>query len=197
MNIFYFLGDSITLGVNVAPQDSFANKIYTGILQKFPQKFSLPPTTLYNLGVRKNTTKNIFERFEKEFQDRNFPNSQAYFILMCGVVDMVMPENTTLLSIDESKDYFKKLLLSAQKKGNIFVSSPSPVVNEAHKERIAKLVTEQEQICSDLHIPYFNIFDELNNNEFLQDLKDGIHPNQIGNIFIAEKILNHINNFLL
>lgn len=196
MNIFYFLGDSITLGVNVAPQESFVNKIYTGIIQKLPEKYPLPPTTLYNLGVRKNTTKNILERFEKEFQDRNFPNSKAHFILMCGVVDMVMPEDKTLLSLEESKKYFKQLLTSAKEKGNIFVISPSPVVNENHKERIANLILEQEKICQEMNIPYINIFQELDTKEFLEDLKDGIHPNEIGNVFIAEKVLNQFLTYL-
>ena len=196
MNIFYFLGDSITLGVNVAPQDNFVNTIYHGILQKFPEKFPLPPTTLYNLGVRKNSTKNILDRFDKEFQDRNIPNSQAYFILMCGVVDMAMPQNTTVLSLDESKKYFKELLINAKEKGKVFVVNPSPVSNEEHKNRIASLIPEQEKICQELQIPYINIFNELNSQEFLQDLKDGIHPSQKGNAIIANKILNQIFNFL-
>ena len=40
MHIFYFFGDSITLGVNVLPKNSF----YQLILDNLQEKFSVPPT---------------------------------------------------------------------------------------------------------------------------------------------------------
>ena len=75
MHIFYFFGDSITLGVNVLPKNSF----YQLILDNLQEKFSVPPTKFYNLGACKNSSGEILARFDNEFSARNLPGSTPVF----------------------------------------------------------------------------------------------------------------------
>lgn len=188
MNIFYFFGDSITLGVNVLPKDSF----YQLLVQSLAEKHSVPPTKFYNLGACKNSSKEILARMEQEFSARSLPGSTPFFVIMCGVVDTMKFTDTPYLSLEESRQNYAQLLAAAQKYGKILAVSPTPVANEEQNSRLAKLITEQEKICHEKNIPYLNIFPQLHNDAFTADLKDGVHPGEKGNAMIAELIKNPI-----
>ena len=106
MHIFYFFGDSITLGVNVLPKNSF----YQLILDNLQEKFSVPPTKFYNLGACKNSSGEILARFDNEFSARNLPGSTPVFFLMCGVVDTMKFTDTPYCTPAESKDNYTGLI---------------------------------------------------------------------------------------
>lgn len=184
MHIFYFFGDSITLGVNVLPKDSF----FGLLVQSLADRHGVPPTKFYNLGACKNSSKEILARMEQEFSARCLPGSTPFFILMCGVVDTMKFTETPYLSPEESRSNYRKLLGIGQKFGKILAVSPTPVANEEQNARLCALTAEQEKICHELNIPYLNIFPKLNNAAFAADLKDGVHPGEQGNRMIAELI---------
>lgn len=184
MHIFYFFGDSITLGVNVLPKDSF----YQLLVEALQEKFDIPPAKFYNLGACKNSSKEILARMEQEFSVRNLPGSTPFFVLMCGVVDTMKFTENTYLTLEESKDNYAKLLGIAQKYGKILAVSPTPVANEEQNTRLAALIAEQEKICREKNIPYLNLFPSLHHAAFTADLKDGVHPSEAGNKMIAEQI---------
>lgn len=185
MHIFYFFGDSITLGVNVLPKNSF----YQLILDNLQEKFPVPPTKFYNLGACKNSSKEILARFDNEFSARNLPGSTPFFFLMCGVVDTMKFTDTPYCSPAESKENYSKIILKAKTNGQIIAVSPSPVANEEQNGRLQELISIQEKICAENAVPYINIFPELHNQEFIADLKDGVHPSEKGNALMA-KIIN-------
>jgi lysophospholipase L1-like esterase len=184
MHIFYFFGDSITLGVNVLPKNSF----YQLLLEKLQEKFPVPPTKFYNLGACKNSSKEILARFDNEFSARNLPGSTPFFFLMCGVVDTMKFTDTPYCSLSESRENYLALLQKAKAKGQIIAISPSPVANEEQNTRLQELISIQEKICTEHNVPYLNIFPALHNNEFISDLKDGVHPSERGNALMAKAI---------
>ncbi len=187
MKTFYFFGDSITLGVNVTICDS-----WTGLVNIYLKSHGLPipPTTFYNLGARKHSTKSIEARFESEFKARNLPESESYFIIMCGTVDMAAPTGTPVLKIDLSIEYLEKLLTKAKSLGKCLFLSPPPVKNEDHSNRIADLAQEQEKLCQKLDIDYINLHQVLSSTypNYIASLEDGIHPQEMGNVAISEII---------
>ncbi|MDE7012343.1 MAG: SGNH/GDSL hydrolase family protein [Mailhella sp.] len=192
MHIFYFFGDSITLGVNVQPKDSF----YQLIIGNLQKNFSLPPTKFYNLGVCKNSSKEILARFDNEFSVRNLAGSTPVFFLMCGVVDTMKFTENPYLSLEESKENYTKLIQSAKSKGRVIAVSPSPVANAEQNERLNRLISIQEKICSENSVYYINMFQELLDNDFVGDLKDGVHPSEQGNKLIAGIIAKELKNCL-
>lgn len=190
MNIFYFFGDSITLGVNVLPKDSFVH----AVIESLAEKSGLPPTKFYNLGACKNSSKEISGRFLSEFSARNLPGSTPFFFLMCGVVDTMKFTDTPYLSPKQSEEHFRGILEKAKEYGQIIAVSPTPVANEEQNGRLAELAAAQEKICGELSVPFLNIFDGLLGKEFAEDLKDGVHPGEKGNKLIAEAILQKLYN---
>lgn len=192
MNIFYFFGDSITLGVNVLPKDSFVH----AVIESLAEKCGVPPAKFYNLGACKNSSKEISQRFLSEFSARNLPGSTPFFFLMCGVVDTMKFTDTPYLSPEQSEEYFRGILEKAKEHGKTVAVSPTPVANEEQNKRLAELAAAQEKICRELSVPYLNIFDSLLCKDFTDDLKDGVHPSEKGNRLIAEAILQKLYNCL-
>lgn len=192
MHIFYFFGDSITLGVNVLPKNSF----YQLILDELQEKFPVPPTKFYNLGACKNSSKEILARFDNEFSARNLPGSTPFFFLMCGVVDTMKFTDTPYCSPKESKENYLALIQKAKEKGQIIAISPSPVANEEQNTRLQELISMQEKICAEENVPYLNIFPALHTKEFISDLKDGVHPSEAGNALIAKAIHAGLKKYL-
>lgn len=186
MKTFYFFGDSITLGVNVTAEDVWTGLVATHLTTR---GLPVPPTTFYNLGVRKNTSKLIAERFHDEYNRRLLPETESYFVIMCGNVDMAMPQDTTVLSVDESLTHTQELLKLAKTKGTVLFLSGTPVKNEEHNARISKLALLQGKLCAELEIDFVNLHDILSQNAtYLQDLNDGVHPQEMGNVAIADTI---------
>lgn len=192
MHIFYFFGDSITLGVNVLPKNSF----YQLILDELQEKFPVPPTKFYNLGACKNSSKEILARFDNEFSVRNLPGSTPFFFLMCGVVDTMKFTDSPYCSLSESKENYTNLIRKAKANGQIIAISPSPVANEEQNLRLQEVISIQEKICAENKVPYINIFPSLHNKEFIADLKDGVHPGENGNALMAKAINDELKNLL-
>lgn len=186
MKTFYFFGDSITLGVNVVKDDA-----WTSLVNIHLKAYGLPvpPSTFYILGVRKNSAKNIAERFESEFNARNIQGSEPYFIFMFGTVDTAAPNGVRVLEQEESLEYMKKIMKMAQGYGKcLFVSAP-PVLEEGHNTRLGELVKEQEKLCRELGVDFVDVHTALSQNlSYTQDLTDGIHPHEMGNVAISDII---------
>ena len=67
MKIFHFFGDSVTLGVNDAPEGGWVARLAKKAAEA---GLCLPPDTFYNMGVRKNSSRMILDRWEAEFKAR-------------------------------------------------------------------------------------------------------------------------------
>ncbi len=104
--------------------------------------------------------------------------------------------DTPYCSLDESKNNFTSLIQKAKAKGEIIAISPSPVANEEQNQRLQDVIKMQEQICAENTVPYINIFPELHNQEFMGDLKDGVHPSEKGNALMAKAINAALKKYL-
>lgn len=186
MKTFYFFGDSITLGVNVLEDDTWTSLLNASMKA---HGLPIPPSTFYYLGVRKNSSKAIAQRFLPEFNARNLDGNESYFVFMFGTVDTATANKKTVLTMEESKTYTKELLSIAKKYGKCIFVTPPPVLDKAHNERINSLIQEQIKICQEINVPYINVHSALIDNiVFSQDLIDGVHPQEMGNTSIFDII---------
>ena len=136
MKTFFFFGDSLTLGVNDPCSSGWVGQLcqLSGV--------AVPPATFYNLGARKNTSQAIARRWRQELEARLIPESIPKILFSFGVVDMAAPAGKQVLSLEESVEAARKLLVEAVEaygKGNVIMLSPFPVVNLEHRERVGKL----------------------------------------------------------
>ena len=86
MKTFFFFGDSITLGVNDTLAGGWIGR-FAGLASQ-RAGLPVPPSTFYNLGVRKHSSLQIRERWVSEYRSRVNDATVPYLIFCFGTVDM-------------------------------------------------------------------------------------------------------------
>lgn len=182
MKLFYFFGDSITLGVNDAPAGGWVARL-AGIAGE--KGLPVPPDTFYNLGVRKNTSRMILERWEAEYKARAMEGEKAYFVFCFGTMDMAAPSGRPLVAVGESAANTRDMLMKAREYGEVVMVSAPPVKNDEHCQRIEALCTAYASICESIGVPFVDVFHPLMEAGYVDDLADGVHPGPVGNAMLA------------
>ena len=189
MKTFFFFGDSLTLGVNDPSLSGWIGQLCLA------SGIPVPPATFYNLGARKHSSVAIGKRWKSEVEARLIPESDVRVMFSFGVVDTAAPAGKQNISIEDSVENARKILVDAVEtygKSNIVMVSPFPVVNLEHRERIGELSAAYLDMCADYDITYVDIFTRLSQSEpYLNNLSDGLHPGPEGNQIIAEVLREH------
>lgn len=189
MKQFFFWGDSITLGVNDPKGYGWVGQFFNGIIDN--HDLPVPPTTFYNLGVRKHSSREIRERWVTELSNRQFPSARNYLIFCFGTVDTVLVNGTPNVCNDESVSNARSILSAAKELGDVLLMSAPPVKDKGHSDRISTLMLGYAQVCTEIDVPFLDIFTPLSEEQhYLDSLKDAIHPDAKGNGLIAGILLN-------
>lgn len=189
MKQFFFFGDSITLGVNDPKGNGWVGQFAKGISDN--HGLTVPPTTFYNLGVRKNSSREIRGRWVTEFSSRQFPAAQNFLLFCFGTVDTILVSGTPNVFDDESVANARSILSAAKESGEVLLMSAPPVKDKGHSKRISALMLDYEQVCTEIDVPFLDIFTPLSKRPYyLDSLTDAIHPDTKGNGLIAGMLLN-------
>lgn len=186
MKIFHFFGDSVTLGVNDAPAGGWVSRLAGKAAQA---GLSVPPDTFYNMGVRRNSSRMILDRFEAEFKARTMEGVPSYLLFCFGTVDMAAPKGFPNIPVGESAANARDILLKAKTFGATALVSAPPVADQEHCQRLDALCTAYAAICSAIDVPFVDIFHPLLKIGYVNDLADGVHPGPAGNDMIASALL--------
>ena len=182
---FFFFGDSITLGVNDTPAGGWVSR-FAGLAAK--TGLPVPPSTFYNLGARKHSTRHIQERWLSEFHNRMNAASKAYLVFCFGTVDMAAPNGSPVVPLPESIKNAEMILEEASHEAPFLLMGPPPVRNPEHQTRLVELNNGYAEMCHRFSFPYLDLQSCLP-SEYVNDLSDGLHPGAAGNILIAENLL--------
>ena len=183
MKLFYFFGDSVTLGVNDAPAGGWVARLAGKAADR---GLSVPPDTFYNLGVRKNSSRDILARWESEYKARAIEGCPATLVFCFGTVDMAAPHAVPNVPVGESAANAREMLAKAKEHGSVILVSAPPVKDEEHCQRIEALCTAYASIAKAVDVPFVDIFHPLLELGYVDDLADGVHPGPRGNEMIAD-----------
>ncbi|MFP4639427.1 MAG: GDSL-type esterase/lipase family protein [Guyparkeria sp.] len=140
------------------------------------------PVTYYNLGVRRDTSRDILRRVEAECSPRLPPGCDGRVVLSCGVNDTQQEHGKTRVPRDESVANFRKIVESVTRH-RCLVVGPPPVGDEEHNRRIQGLSEAFGDLASALGTPYVDLFTPLvaaaDYRRTLRD-GDGAHPGAAG-----------------
>ena len=114
MKIFHFFGDSVTLGVNDAAAGGWVARLAG---KAAAAGLSVPPDTFYNMGVRRNSSRMILDRWEHEFKARTMDGVPSFLLFCFGTVDMAAPKGTPNIAIGESAANAREILMRAKTYG--------------------------------------------------------------------------------
>jgi lysophospholipase L1-like esterase len=143
--------------------------------------------TCYNLGIRRDTTRDIRRRWESECARRLPAHCDARLVISCGVNDTMLDNGAVRVAFEESCSNLRRILVGA-KEYEVVLVGPPPVPDDGHNERIRRLSSAFAQEAGLLGIPYIELYPALaSDGAYRTEIAstDGAHPRSGGYTRIA------------
>ena len=181
-----FVGDSLTVGVG--------DPCYLGWVGRL---CAAMPTaglelTMYNLGVRSETSRHIKSRLSRELLPRLLPRDEARVVLSFGVNDTKIDGGKRKVPLSESVDNLFEIVTLVGKLAPVVMVGPPPVLDDAHRTRVEELSDVFQRTCQDMDLPYLEMCRALcRDSVYLDSLVaagDGYHPEAAGYAAMARRV---------
>lgn len=177
-----FLGDSYVAGFGDAE-----HRGWVGRIAAWAHVIGFP-ITVYNLGVRRDTSADVRSRWQDELRVRSGDAGESRLVLSFGVNDTSprggSGRRPTRVDADRSVGNLVAILEGAAAAGiPTFVVGPPAVADPAHNERIAAIDERFATACAVRGVPYVAVFDRLHADSiWCTDITsgDGVHPTATG-----------------
>ncbi|MET7770368.1 GDSL-type esterase/lipase family protein [Nocardia sp. NPDC005366] len=156
--------------------------------------------TLYNLGVRGQTSTDIQIRWLGECERRLPAGSDARVVLSFGVNDTSWDGGGPRVDPEVSQEALTRMLAhAADRDWRVLMVAPPPVDDVAHNERTADLDERFAEICARAAVPYVRVHRALRESAlWMREVAegDGAHPGARGYDLLAELIAPHWREWL-
>ncbi|MDG4867028.1 GDSL-type esterase/lipase family protein [Guyparkeria sp. 1SP6A2] len=140
------------------------------------------PITYYNLGIRRNTSKDILGRWETECSLRLPEACDGRVVFSCGVNDTAIENGSVRVPPEESCANIRDILRDV-KKYKVLMIGPPPVGDESQNERIMALSQLYAAEAKFLGVQYIDLFFPLASDvAYKREVSgnDGSHPRSSG-----------------
>jgi len=183
-----FIGDSYVAGVG-----DESGLGWTGRVASTLRSAGLD-CTAYALGIRRDTSADIRERWQSEACRRLPASCEGRLVFSFGVNDCILAGERTRLALSDSLENARQILAAARGWLPTLVVGPPAVALSGQgpiNERIALLSGMLHELCVTRSLPYIDLFTPLFQNQaWLADLaRDGAHPSAAGYARMAQLIL--------
>ena len=171
-----FIGDSLVNGTGDEAALGWAGRLCT------MANASDIPVTYYNLGIRRNTSRDILLRWESECTLRLPDFCDGRIVLSYGVNDTVIENGKMRVNFAESCANVQAILRGA-KRYTVLMVGPPPVFDDEQNERIESLSLAFARETKALGVPYIDLFSSLCADETYKgevERNDGAHPRSEG-----------------
>ncbi|MXW80899.1 MAG: lipase [Gemmatimonadetes bacterium] len=171
-----FIGDSLVNGTGDEAALGWAGRLCA------MANASDIPVTYYNLGIRRNTSKDILLRWESECTLRLPDSCDGRIALSCGVNDTAIENGRVRVDSAESCANVRAILRGA-KQYTVLMVGPPPVLDDEQNERIEDLSVAFARETQTLGVPYIDLFSALcSDDAYKREIarNDGAHPRSEG-----------------
>lgn len=179
-------GDSLVKGVGDPKDRGWLGRITQNALRENPD------LTVYNLGVRRNTSRDVRARWREETARRTLDGAEMRLLFAFGGVDcMVDAEGRPFVSPEESVDNARSILSLSKALHTTVWIGPPPMADAELTARIEILTDLYAKLAAELEIPFLPLAPELKKiRPYIEDLRagDGIHPGAVGCDHIARLV---------
>lgn len=139
------------------------------------------PLTLYNLGIRGDTSLDVARRWEAEIAGRLTKDGRNGLVFSFGVNDACPADNTLLPRVDEAVtlETTEAILTAARTRAPVLMVGPPPIADPSVNTRIFRLDEAFAAMCPRIGVPYLAVFASLRSDaEWIREatLGDGAHP---------------------
>ncbi|HUR86099.1 MAG TPA: GDSL-type esterase/lipase family protein [Solirubrobacteraceae bacterium] len=182
-----FFGDSIVAGVGDPEGRGWVGRV---VEASFAARL---PLTAYNLGVRRETSEEVAERWRGEAEPRMRIEARYAVVFAFGVNDTTLEEGRLRVMQNRSTRALGRCLDDAAELGlRALVVGPPPVSDPEQRSRVAALSSAYAQLAAGRGVPFIGVAGDLSANpEYTADLEagDGAHPGADGYSALARLLL--------
>ena len=172
-----FIGDSLVNGTGDEAALGWAGRLCA------MASASNIPVTYYNLGIRRDTSKDILLRWEKECALRLPDSCDGRIVLSCGVNDTAIENGKIRVNSTESCANVRAILRGAKQYTVLMVGPPPVVLGDELNKRIESLSLAFAHEAKALGVPYIDLFSALcADDAYKREVagNDGAHPRSEG-----------------
>ena len=148
------------------------------------------PTTAYNLGVRRDTSREVLQRWEREVAARRAPASDERLVVSFGVNDSIIEDGALRVDPDESVANLQRLLTDAGLP--TLVVGPPPIADGPVNRRVVALSARFRDVCAAAGAPFVEVVHDLADDDvWTTEVRDGdgAHPGAAGHDHLAALVL--------
>lgn len=148
--------------------------------------------TLYNLGIRADTSRDMLNRWEAEVAARMNAGNAHYVVFCMGANDTTLEDGLLRVEPEEAVANFGAILSRSKETYLTLAIGPIPVGEAEQDDRIDALCDLLKTKAAELNVAYLPISRKLRQNEtWLNSVaeQDGCHPGSAGYGVIAEMVM--------
>jgi acyl-CoA thioesterase I len=192
-----FVGDSLTLGTG---DDGYLGWPGRAVRR---ERAAGHDVTLYNLGIRAETTADIARRWRTECEPRLPAPHPGALVFSFGANDMAELDGDVRVPVQTSVETARTMISEASVWKTVLWVGPTPVIDDDQpfhsasgvdytfsSQRIAELSDCYADVAGDLGVPYLDLFTPLSaTSDWPESFVDGdgVHPRDPGYALIAER----------
>lgn len=197
-----FVGDSLTHGTQDDTSLGWPGRLVAKARKRGHD------VSLYNLGIRRDTSRDIAKRWQAECEARLPSTSPCAIVFSFGVNDMACDKDGLFrIAPPESHKIAQSIVALASSRWPVLWISPVPIgrggANHGNRatwlleedyqdKRLAQLVPDYAAIAASLKVPYLDLFTPLSRSRrwrwALDAGGDGVHPSARGYALMAKLI---------
>jgi lysophospholipase L1-like esterase len=180
-----FIGDSFVHGTN-DPQCLG----WTGRLSVEARRRGYALTS-YNLGVRRDTSRDIARRWLMEVACRLPMGCKPYVLFSFGVNDTTLDDGRLRVAGDESVKITRQLLKAAKSRYPVLMVGPPPIADSEQNRRTELLSGHLCEVAGQENVPFLDVFQALLRDKVWMAeirLDDGAHPRAAGYECLAKLV---------
>lgn len=147
--------------------------------------------TVYNLGIRRDTSADIARRWHSEAALRLPADSDGRLVFSFGVNDCVVEAGARRVPLEQTIANARSIITQAARWKPTLVVGPPPLPDNAVNERVGVVSCALEEICRGLGVPYRETVDWLGRSSvWLNEAAagDGAHPGAGGYRVLADHV---------
>ncbi len=146
----------------------------------------------YNLGIRRDTSSDVLDRWQSECSARLPPNTQNYLLFSFGVNDTVLENGERRVPLEASVASFRRILSEARSRSQTAFVGPPPVSEAAQNQRIQELCGHFQLAAHAVGVPYLPVYEALQQDAvWMREAAagDGSHPSAAGYECLSRLVL--------
>lgn len=139
--------------------------------------------TVYNLGVRRETSSDIARRWQAECAPRLLSATENHVVFSFGANDVALVDGARRVHEDDTIANLRAMLDNARTRYRTLMVGPPPAADDEHNARLARLSERMQHVATQLDIPYVATFPALaEDRAWLEEVRshDSAHPRARG-----------------